>query len=402
MRGRILVVDRRTPTPDQDSGSASAFAYLRILAKSGFSVTFAATDLADAGRYTKALSDLGIATPAAPDWTSLNTVVETFGPRSDVLLLYRGKVAARIFDLARHVAPASRIVFHPVDLHFLRTQREAALTGDAGTARAAQAMRATELDLVKRADATIVVSSYESELLAGLVPGAVIHQIPILRETPRQPPGMLGWRRLCRNLPGRKVGALGRRLARRSPGLDARRDFLFIGGFGHSPNIDAVLWFVSEVWPRVQAKGFPDRFIVVGSNLPGEIASLASDRIEVRGHVADLAPLFDSCRLSIAPLRYGGGVKGKIVTSLSYGVPVVATSVAAEGMGLRHGENILIADDPDEMADHIVRLYADADLWGRLSSNGYEAFHSKFSEASGAPKVVAVFDRLVAEQRPIG
>lgn len=393
MRGRILVVDRRTPTPDQDSGSASTFAYLRILAKAGFGVTFAAQDLTNGGRYTKAISDLGIATATAPEWTSLNAVVEVLAPRSDVLLLYRGTVAARVLDIARRAAPAAKVVFHPVDLHFLRMEREAALTGDRGRARSAEAMRATELDMIRRADATIVVSSHESTVLADLVPNAAVHRIPILRQTP-QPSGIFGWRRLCELLPG--LGPLKRRPARRSPAFDARRDFVFIGSFGHRPNADAVFWFVREVWPRIQAKGFPDRFVIVGSKMPGEILDLASEKIEIRGHVADLAGLFDGCRLSVAPLRYGGGIKGKIVTSLSYGVPVVASSVAAEGMGLRHEEDILIADDPDEMADRIVELYAAPDLWERLSSNGYAAFQSKFSEDSGAAKVLAVFDGLVS------
>ncbi len=400
MHGRILVVDHATPTPDQDSGSASTFAYLRILTKAGLSVTFVPANLVNAGRYTQALNDLGITTPTAPEWTSLSGIVETFAARSDVLLLYRGQVARSIFDLARRAAPAAKIVFHPVDLHFLRIQREAALAGDPVLANAAQTMRAIELDLIGRADATIVVSPHESKLLAELVPEAAIHQIPILRETPPQPPGMLGWRRLCGQLPGQKLGALGRRLARSTPSFTSRRDFLFIGGYRHRPNVDAVLWFVREVWPRIQAKGFPDRFIIAGSHIPDEIAALASDKINVRGDVADIASLFNACRLSVAPLRYGAGIKGKIVTSLSYGVPVVASSIAAEGMKLRHKENILLADDPDLMAEEIVRLYADANLWLRLSSNGYEAFYSNFSEDSGAGKVLAVFEGLLAARAP--
>jgi glycosyltransferase involved in cell wall biosynthesis len=109
--------------------------------------------------------------------------------------------------------------------------------------------------------------------------------------------------------------------------------------------------------------------------------------------------LFASCRLSIAPLRYGGGVKGKIVSSLSYGVPVVATSIAAEGMGLRHDHDVLIGDEPDTMADAIVRLYGDPALWRRLSRNGYETFVRTFSERASAKKIVRVFDDLVAAAR---
>ena len=158
-------------------------------------------------------------------------------------------------------------------------------------------------------------------------------------------------------------------------------------------------WFVSEVWPILQSRRFPRRFIIAGSKVLDDIAALASDKIEVRGYVGDLAPLFASCRLSIAPLRYGAGVKGKIVTSLSYGVPVVATSIAAEGAGLRRDETILIADTPNAMADEIKRLYDDDHLWQRLSANGYQVFQDKFSLTAGTQKVLAVVDGLVASAR---
>jgi glycosyltransferase involved in cell wall biosynthesis len=395
MRGRILVIDHKTPTPDQDSGSASAFSYLQILSRAGFDVTFAPMNLKRAGRYTKALKALGIKTLSSPEWPSINAVLDEFAPRSDILLLYRVGVAKHLFDRARQVAPAAKILFHAVDLHFLRKQRHAALTGSQARAHAASLERTIELDLIAKADASIVVSDYEFHLLRELVPAAALHQIPILRETPRRPFGpALHWsaRRL-----GHRLGPFGRWLNRRDPSLRRRRDFVFIGGFNHLPNADAVEWFVHEVWPLLQARGFQHRFIIAGSRLPDRIAALASDKIEVRGYVENLAQLFAACRLSIAPLRFGAGIKGKVVTSLSYGVPVVASSIAAEGSGLRHGENILIADTADTMADQLMRLYDDADLWQRLSENGYQAFRNKFSQAAGAQKMLDVVNGLIAQ-----
>src|SRR5579885_3510616 len=147
MRGRILVVDHKTPTPDEDSGSASAFALLQILARAGFELTFVPITLADAAHYTLALNRLGIRTVSAPECTSIADVLEAFAPNSDVLLLYRAPIARQVFDIARRVAPAAKILFHPVDLHFLRMQREAALRDNGADASAALAMRATELDL---------------------------------------------------------------------------------------------------------------------------------------------------------------------------------------------------------------------------------------------------------------
>jgi glycosyltransferase involved in cell wall biosynthesis len=381
MRGRILVIDHRTPRPDQDSGSASTFAYLQILAGAGFDVTFAPANLERAGRYSRALRRLGIRILAAPIWRSLDQVIRHVAPRCDVLLLYRAGVASQVFALARRVAPEAKILFHPVDVHFLRMERQAALTGEPADAAAAQTMRGIELDLLGQADATIVVSTRELAILRELLPDAPIHRIPILREPPVARRSWIQWPRSRVDVP-----------RQRDP--ERRRDVLFIGGYEHLPNVDAVQWFTREVWPLVRARGGPHRFIVAGSKVPPAITALAADDIEVRGYVADLAPLFGACRLSVAPLRYGGGIKGKIVSSLSYGVPVVASAIAAEGMELQHEENILVADTPRDFADQVVRLCEDDALWRRLSHNGHQAFIDKFSLAAGAPRLLAVLDEL--------
>src|SRR5687767_10753690 len=122
MRGPILVIDRTTPRPDQDSGSASAFSYLQVLARAGFDVTFAPSDLSDEGSYTRALAELGIRTLAKPEYSSLAGVIEAFRPEPDIVLLYRAPIAARVFDLARNAFPSASILFHTRDLHFLRME----------------------------------------------------------------------------------------------------------------------------------------------------------------------------------------------------------------------------------------------------------------------------------------
>jgi len=256
-------------------------------------------------------------------------------------------------------------------------KREAMLTGLQDQHDSAKAMYAIELGVIMKADATIVVSQYEYDLLRQFVPDAAVHQIPIMRE----PPASFS-----------------------RPGFDTRTEnrhgILFIGGYEHPPNVDAAQWLARDIWPKVPATGIADPLILVGSKMPEEITALASDSIEVRGYVPDLAQLFATCRMSIAPLRYGGGVKGKIVTSLSYGVPVVATSVAAEGMGLRRDQDILVADEPDAIVEEIRRLCDDPALWRRLSANGLQAFQEKFSLAAGADRFLAVVDGLLASAAP--
>ena len=338
-------------------------------------------------------------TLAAPQWASLEAVVDAFAPRSDVLILSRAPVASKVFEQIRRVAPATKILFDTVDLHFLRMEREAALNGNPADTEEARRMRDVELGLVRRADATVVVSSYERRILRRLIPRARVSLIPVMREIPaRGPDSRRANRWQVLRLP-RLLRRLKRPAADHVPAFETRRDIVFVGSYGHRPNVDGVLWFCREVWPLVLRRGFPGRFIVVGPEAPPEIEALASDTIEIRGHVPDLGALFDACRLSVAPLRYGGGVKGKIVSSMSYGVPTVATKIAAEGMGLRHRRDILVAEKPDAMADLIVKLYGDAVLWERLSRNAYAEFVDRFSEEAGAKVIVPLLDRLVASKR---
>jgi glycosyltransferase involved in cell wall biosynthesis len=367
MPARILVVDTHIPTPDQDSGSASAFGFIGVLAAAGHRLAFVPLNPEPAGQYSAALNAIGVETLFGSDAAAVQAIVEARAGQSDIVLLYRAAVANALLGPVRRAAPAARILFHPVDLHFLRLQRQAELTGYAALAGTARAMRAVELDLITRADATIVVSAYEAELLAGLLPGGRVRHIPILRQAPK------------------RGGAR----------FDERRDVLFIGGYRHTPNVDAVHWLAGEIWPRVRALGYGDRLVLAGSHMPPELAALASPSIEVRGHVSDLGEVFDRCRLSIAPLRYGAGLKGKIVTSLSYGVPMVATRIAVEGSGLVHGETVLVADGPAAMAAEIVRLYGDAGLWQRLSVGGLEHFRRCFSVEAVAPRILAAIEGLL-------
>jgi glycosyltransferase involved in cell wall biosynthesis len=144
---------------------------------------------------------------------------------------------------------------------------------------------------------------------------------------------------------------------------------LFIGSFQHTPNIDAVLYFTMEVFPGVQRELPGIRFYVIGSDAPPQIMQLASEEVIVTGYQPDVRFFFDSIRLSVAPLRYGAGVKGKINQSMGLGVPVVATSVAIEGMSLMPEKDVLIGDDAQAFAAAVVRLYRSEELWLQLSRN---------------------------------
>jgi glycosyltransferase involved in cell wall biosynthesis len=161
--------------------------------------------------------------------------------------------------------------------------------------------------------------------------------------------------------------------------LAGRKDLFFIGGFEHQPNVDAVQWFVSEILPAVRRELPEVAFRVVGSRPTDEVKKLGSPGVQVAGFVADPEPFFARSRVFVSPLRYGAGMKGKIGQAMAFGLPVVTTSVGAEGMRLADGETALVADDPASFAAAVVRLYRDDQLWRRLSENGRSHIERHFS-----------------------
>ena len=351
VRGRVLVVDACTPMPDRDSGSLRMLNLVRLLQADGWKVSFLAENLAHHGHYTEALQRLGVEALYHPWIADPVAWLREHGSLLDVVVLSRHYVASAYAPLVRVYAPHARLVFDTVDLHYLRERRAAELSGDPEALRAAARTEAQELKLVRAADVTVVVSPVEQEILRRECPSARIEVLSNVHE-------VAGSRR----------------------DFASRRDLYFVGSYQHPPNVDAMRWFVREVWPLAAAR-LPDaRFHVVGSGLDEALSrELAGERIEVHGHVADLDPYLDGCRLAVAPLRYGAGVKGKVNLGMAHGQPVVATPVAVEGMNLVDGEDVLVAATAAEFADAIVRLYGDAALWQRLSDRGTENVRRHFS-----------------------
>jgi GT2 family glycosyltransferase len=365
-RPRVLFVDHDVPRPDRDSGSIDAFNIMTLLRDAGYEVAFVPATMRYARGYSEHLGERGVRYIHHPHFATFRQAVSRLAANSDIVILSRGPIVFDLLPLVRRAAPHAKIIFNAVDLHYLRLTREADLLGDKAKLARAQEVRKAELSLVQTADATIVVSIYEKELLRVEAPTAKVYTIPILRERPLAD----------------------------VPSFAGRRDIVFVGGFQHPPNVDGILWFANHIWPLLQERGFRGRLIIVGSDAPPEVARLAERNISVLGHVRDLDPVFNACRMTVAPLRYGAGIKGKVVTSLGYGVPAVATSTAVEGSGLENGAQILVADNPRDFADAVLRLYTNEALWQRLSANALAAFDARFSLDAVRPEVLAMMQDL--------
>src|SRR5688572_19487592 len=369
-RRRILFVDARMLTPDQDSGSMRTLAMLELMVAGESKVTFVADNLEHRQPYVRQLQQLGVEVEFAPYIRSVGDLLRTRGREFDIVVLARHYVASRHVDEVRRYAPKALLAFDTVDLHFLRAERLAEIEQTAGSRTMARSRRDAELSLIRRVDVTIVVSPVERDVLQEAVPEARVLLLSNIHD----------------RVPGGRLFA-------------ERQGLVFIGGFEHPPNTDGVLWYAREVLPRIRER-LPDVVsYIVGSKVPSTIRALTSEDFVVTGFVADIAPFFTGCRVSIAPLRYGAGVKGKVNLAMSYGLPVVATPTAVEGMHLVPEEDVLVAEDPEGFAAAVERVYRDEALWQRLTANGIANIQRHFSRDVANLALAELFAMAGAHKR---
>ncbi len=361
-RKNILVIDHHLPMSDKDAGSVRMFHILNILHQLGHRVTFVPDNLANISPYGHELQKRGIEIIYHPYFKKVRDYLISHGPEFDAVVLSRCEFARKHITDTRLYAPRSRIIFDTVDLHFVRTDREARITNNSETREKARQHEELEYDLIDQADETWVVSSVEQKLLHEARPDKSIEIVPTIVE-----------------VPGSKTP------------FALRRDWLFIGGFQHRPNIDAVLFFAKDIYPLVSEHLRDAKFYIIGDKPPSEVAALANERIVVAGLQRDVRPFFDSVKLSVAPLRFGAGVKGKINQSMAFGVPVIATSLAIEGMELQDREDILVADKPEDFARALVELYESENLWNRLSENGIRKTRALYSTDAARKRLEFLF-----------
>lgn len=336
---RVLVIDHCTPTPNQDAGSVTVLNLLLLLREMNFQVTFIPEDnFLNMQGYTSDLQRRGIEVLYEPYVHSVEQHLQEYGQRYQLALLFRPSVVEQHLKAIRKFCPYAKVLFHTVDLHYLRMSREADMLGT--KLDAVNQMKQREFAAIRAVDASIVHSTAELDLLRPELPNEQIYVYPLILN----------------------VGGS-------TKTFKERRDIVFVGGYQHTPNVDAVKYFVAEIMPIIRVSLPGVRFHIVGSKPPPEVQALAAVDVVVVGFVDDLNILMNKMRVSVAPLRFGAGIKGKIGTAMAVGLPIVATSMAAEGMSLSDGENILVADGAENFSKAVVRLYQDESLWSSISES---------------------------------
>lgn len=342
-RPRVLVADYELEPPDQASGGLRMAWIVRLLHELGCEVTFFPLNRIEHQPYASWLRRAGIEVHCTGG--GLEEMAAGRPGFYDLAVLTRPAVSAQLREVVRRHFPDAVVVYDAVDLHFVRDERGLALEppGERGGKRENE-LRGTkrlEVDEMRAADIVSTVTEAERDVVQSLVPGCDAVVLPNVHAVRSHP----------------------------VPSAGERSDLLFIGSYVHAPNVDAVRWFSSAILPLIRGEEAA-RFIALGASPPPELEALACDEIVIPGFQSDVTGFFDRARLFVAPLRYGAGMKGKIGMAMALGLPVVTTSIGAEGMGIVHGTHALVVDDEQGFADAVLRLYHDDTMWTTLSEQG--------------------------------
>ncbi|CRI64449.1 Glycosyl transferase, group 1 [Thiocapsa sp. KS1] len=346
---RLLVIDWKPPTPDRDSGSFRMRMILELMSEDGWVIDFIGDRRAEDLSYEASLQELGI--PVIIGQEAAFRHLTHHGSAYRTVWISRPEIAERYLPMVRALAVQAWVIYDTVDLHWIRLRRGMPFSDTPEVLRvASERYRAIELCNARCSDLTIAITDDERAALQEASPGLAVAVLPNIH-------------RVCLHV---------------AP-VSTRSDLFFIGSFNHPPNVDAVIYFAHEIFPLILQQ-LPDvRFHIAGSDMPYSVRALKSRRIDPIGFVRDVTPWFQRARVFVAPLRHGAGMKGKVGQSLAFGLPVVTTRVGAEGMGLTHEINAMIADDRVGFAEAVIRLYSDDRLWLRLSSAGRELVGRSFS-----------------------
>lgn len=341
----VLVIDSYMPSYDRESGSRRLFELLKIFKSLDYHVIFAADNGAKDEPYTSVLQNLQIEVLYTQEGygTAIEQQIVERLPLIDLAWVCRPELNEKYLDLIRQRAEI-KLIYDTIDLHYLRLKRAWQLEPEKYSPTEWIEMQARELKMAHQADLTITVTPTERELLQS----QAVERVAVVPNVHTSYNGEL-------------------------PSFERRAGILFIGSYNHTPNIDAVIWLCQEIMPLVWQTDPDIKVTLLGSNPTDEVLDLENERISVTGYIDDVTPYFLSHKLSVSPLRYGAGMKGKIGQSLEYGLPVVSTNIGTEGMNLIAEKHILVADTARKFAQQILRVCHDRVLWHRLSDNSSEA-----------------------------
>lgn len=351
----LLIIGFVFPEPKSSAAGNRMMQLIDLFQCKGYAVYFGTT--AQNIEFSENLLDLGIKVVS----------IELNSPTFDELLVEINPSVV-LFDrfiieeqfgwrVALHCPNAIRIL-DTEDLHCLRQGRQSAVKENRAFefSDLVSDISNREIASIFRSDVALMVSEFEMDLLVNFfkVPKEILFYMPIFANAVKD-----------------------------IPTFDQRSDFVFIGNFLHEPNWDAVRYLASDIWPKIHAVLPDTKMMIYGSYATQKVLELNNSKkhFYVLGRTADSLEVVKNSRVMLAPLRFGAGIKGKLIESMQCGTPNVTTSIGAEAMADGFSWNGNIVDDPELFATAAVELYQNEALWKSNQSNGFLILDQKFKKS---------------------
>ena len=350
----ILFIDHYVPTFDKDAGSKTVFAYIKMFLKKGYRVKFLGDNFSINTPYGEVLQSLGVEVLygnnlQATIWDYLKENKKNI----DFIFLNRPHIAIKYINFIKENMD-SKIIYYGHDLHYMRLNREYEVTHDENKKEEAKYYRTLEYSLLYQSDVSFYPSNVEVDEIKSIDESLKVKAITAyiydkVLEIPKD--------------------------------FSMTKDLLFVGGFAHDPNVDALIWFAENIMPRIRARNPYIRLNVVGSNATDEVKRVCEENsFNLLGFVSDedLMRLYDEARIVVAPLRYGAGIKGKIIEAMSRGSAIITTKCGAEG--IENAEDIMeVAENSLDFSNRVIKLYDDFEKLNDLSIKTKKHINNNFT-----------------------
>lgn len=366
LRPRVLFVDEYVPFAGRDAGSVAILSHMRAAAALGYDVSFVAARGMDDAEKLKALAeDRNITVFGAPFYYSVEDLLKRQAGTFDAVYLHRIVNARAYLALVQIYQPKARIIYSVADLHHVRLARQGEIQQRPELVAHSRAVAFAEFTAAAQAHAVITHSPVEAKMLGERVPANKVHIVP--------------W-----TVPVRPCAV---------PFAD-RSGLAVVSQFGHPPNPDSVYWLTRHVMPLIWEQDPLFRCVIAGYGWTPESLPNRDERVEIVGPVGDLMDVFSRVRLTVAPLRFGAGIKGKVLESFAAGIPCAMSAVAAEGIPLPPILQPLVAENAVEMARIILTMQRDEAANAAAARAGLVLVEAEMSEARVLEAMAAVLPKV--------
>ena len=355
---KLLIIGFVWPEPKSSAAGSRILQLINVFKELAYEIVFASACEKTSNAFDLSTIDVSTKSIKLND-SSFDIFIKDLNPK--LVLFDRFMIEEQFGWRVTQNCPDAIKILDTEDLHCLRKGRHQALIDDHvfDDTYLFNIIAKREIASIYRCDLTLLISAYELELLKNRfkVPEDIMSYVPFLLQN------------------------ISKKQTENLTSFNKRKDFITIGNFMHKPNFDALLFLKESIWPQIK-KRKPNAIInIYGAYQSPKVTQLHNEKegFIIKGYADDVHSVMQNSRVCLAPLRFGAGLKGKLVDAMRNGTPCVMTTIAAEGMFGKYNANGFIVDQESEFAEKAIQLYNEERVWIAFQKNGFKVINQRFN-----------------------